>query len=51
VHSKTSLHARQYAKHGGKEEKQMTTAGGVNKQMGKEKPDLHDENTKSTLKQ
>ena len=34
-----------------REEKQMTTAGGVNKQMGKEKPDLHDENTKSTLKQ
>ena len=33
-----------------REEKQMTTAGGVNKQMGKEKPDLHDENTKSTLK-
>jgi hypothetical protein len=24
----------------------MTTAGGVNKQMGKENPDLHDENTK-----
>jgi hypothetical protein len=34
-----------------REEKQTTIAGGVNKQMGKEKPDLQDENTTSALKQ
>jgi hypothetical protein len=34
-----------------REENQTTIAGGVNKQMGKEKPDLQEENTTSTLKQ
>jgi hypothetical protein len=34
-----------------REENQTTIAGGVNKQMGNEKPDLQEENTTSTLKQ
>jgi hypothetical protein len=34
-----------------REEKQTTIAGGANKQTGKEKPDLQEGNTTSTLKQ
>jgi hypothetical protein len=34
-----------------REDKHTTTAGVVNKQMGKEKPDLQEENTTSALKQ